>query len=106
MLGDVAWRVLFNEELEDVPDPNKPENQAYVKAKRKERKEKLEKFFTGDGKVVFDEWQKRIQVGMFTLLTKPIPHCECELSRILTDLQGKVKMLAEVQSIIEESKNA
>jgi len=28
----LAWKILYDEELEHIPDPNKPENVPYLKA--------------------------------------------------------------------------
>ncbi len=101
MLGIIAWKTLFGEDFEDMPDPNKPENVAYYKAKQKEKAEKLTRFFKGPGNILFEKWQARVRSGMFSLMTQSIPHCECNLSKEIRELQYLVKLLAESTMVME-----
>ena len=40
----LLWKVLYGEELEQTPDPNKPENLPYYKARREQRRKELSFF--------------------------------------------------------------
>lgn len=100
-LGVIAWKTLFGEDYEDIPDPNKPENSAYINAKAKEYNERFKQFVEGSGSILFDKWQSRVRAGIFNIMTGKVPHCECSLSREVEQLQFLFKLLAEAQAITE-----
>lgn len=102
VLSKVAWKVLFGEDYEDIPDPNKPENSAYINAKRKENIEKFKRFVEGPGSVIFEKWQSRVRVGIFNIMTRDHSGCTCGLTYEVDRLQFLFKLLAEAQAITEK----
>ena len=99
----LAWLLLYDEELEEIPDPNKPENVAYINAKRKEKKEAFKQLMEGSGKVLFREWKKRIKNNNLAMLFIPANQlCDCAACMIIRDIQGMFKLWLEAETIITE----
>ena len=103
-IGEVAWRILFNEDVEKLPDPNKPENQAYISAKIKQRREKLERFARGDGEVLFKIWQDRIRMIMKDILMSDNLTPDCPVCSKILNVRVMANTIAEVQFIIDDNK--
>jgi len=97
----IAWKTLFGEEFEDIPDPNKPENTAFINAKKKENIERFKRFANGSGRVMFEQWQRELRSGMFELLNTDI-ECNCVLSMQLYKLQYLLRLIVKAQNIINK----
>ncbi len=105
ILANVAWRVLFGEDIEDIPDINKPENSAYVNAKRKEHDEKFKQFVEGPGNILFEKWQSRVRSGVFNIMNPGnVPECNCALATEVKGLQFLFQLLSEAHATIEGTK--
>ena len=101
-LTALAWEVLFGEKYETVPDPNKPENVSYYNAKKRERNEKLRLFCTGQGKVIYDEWKKKIRAETLALLTIPKTSlCNCMTCLILREIRPRLELILEAEDILK-----
>jgi len=102
----LAWEILFGEKFESVPDPNKPENTAYINALRKQRADALGAFAIGGGKVLFDEWKKKIRSETLGLLVIPENTlCGCPACMILREIQPRLKLILEVETILSDERN-
>jgi hypothetical protein len=100
---DIAWFVLFDEEYENIPDPNKPENIPYMKAKQKERAENLRRFYAGQGKVLFDSLKMQLKTRMMALLyAEPEKQCLCPVCALLREARSRLDLLVEAESILSE----
>ncbi len=85
------------------PDPNKPENVAYINAKRKERKEAFRRLIDGSGKVLFEEWKKKIRNNNLAMLFIPADQlCNCTACTLIRDVQGMFKLWMEAETILTE----
>ncbi len=101
----LVWFVLFGEDYETIPDPNKPENAAFFKAKRNQRTEQLRDFMSGKGKVLFDEWRKKVKRNQAALLSIPETEmCHCSACMIIRDTRKYIELLLEAENILLESK--
>lgn len=101
-LGTIAWKALFGDDLETLPDINKPEMTATVNAMNKAKKEKFKQFAEGYGKVFFDQLQNDIRMGMFDLLTKDTT-CDdgsCVTTKKVEQMQYTLKLIAKAFNII------
>jgi len=102
-LGPIAWKILFNEDPETIPDPNKPENVPHIEAVRKEKIQKFKRFAMGPGKPLFEQWQNEIRVGMFNLLIYPdCSKCNCVISNMLDKLQYLLKLITKAQQVVND----
>jgi len=102
----IAWNVLFNDDREKTPDPNKPENLPYITARKRERKESLEKLMSGPGRVLFEQWREQLRGGMVSLLSsKDIGSCHCSVCNELFRLKIIFGLWLEAQRILEEKQN-
>jgi hypothetical protein len=104
-LGAIAWKVLFGDEFEDMPDINKPENTAYVNAVQKAKKEDFKRFTEGYGRVFFDQLKLDVQKGMFELLTKDTTCGDgnCLISKKIEEMQYTLKLISKAMSVIKEN---
>ncbi len=102
----LAWELLFNEKYESVPDPNKPENSSYINAMRKQRAESIRLFAMGNGKVLYDEWIRKVRAETIALLTVPKTSlCNCIACMVLREIRPRLEMILEAESILAEEKN-
>jgi hypothetical protein len=101
--GLIAWKILFNEEYEELPDVNKPENTAYLNAKKKEKLQRLESFLRGVGKPLVDTWEKKIKMDLLAVMSNPeVEKCSCETCLRLRSIKSVFHLLMEAQKIISK----
>lgn len=99
----IAWGILFNEEREKTPDPNRPENIPYFTARKRERQESLERLMSGTGRVLFEQWRGQLREGLLSLLTaKDIGSCHCSTCTALFRLQIIFGLWLEAQRVLED----
>jgi hypothetical protein len=99
----LAWKIVFNEEPEQIPDPNRPENLPYILAKKRERIESLERFISGTGRVLFEQWRVKIKKGLLALLVSPDDGaCHCSSCILLRQLRMIFELLLEAQRVLED----
>jgi hypothetical protein len=98
------WRVLYGEEYEQIPDPNKPENTVWHRAKKQERATKFKNFVKGPGSVLFDEWQKKVKQDIAALLAIPPQSlCNCPACMIVRDTRKYLELLVEAEQVLTEN---
>ena len=93
-LGAIVWSVMFGEDVEKLPDPNKPENSARINAMRHAKQEAFKSYFNGPGKPLFDEMRTKIRAMMFDLAVGAEDGCQCKTCSRLRELRFLVKMLS------------
>ena len=93
-LGAIVWRVLFGEDMEDIPDPNKPENSARINAMRKAKQDAFKSFYNGPGKPLFDEMRTKIRAMTFDISVGKDDGCQCPVCARLREVRFMVKMLS------------
>ena len=98
-LQSIVWKALFNEDLPDMPDPNKAENEPYYRAKQQTEIDSLKRFVEGHGKILFDQWQAEIRAGMFHILTGSEKENQDEL---IGEIRAKLKLIASALSILAQ----
>uniref|UniRef100_A0A6H1Z6M4 Uncharacterized protein n=1 Tax=viral metagenome TaxID=1070528 RepID=A0A6H1Z6M4_9ZZZZ len=98
-----AWKIIFNETIEEIPDPNRPENLPHILAKRRERAESLERFLSGTGRVLFGQWREKIKKGLLALLvSRATDSCHCPSCIMLRELRMIFELLFEAQRVLED----
>lgn len=101
----MLWFILFGEEYEKIPDPNKPENAPLFQAKRKERIQQLRDFMSGHGKVLFDEWRRKVRCNQAALLSIPEKEMDhCSACMIIRDTRKYLELLMEAEKIMSQTK--
>ena len=98
-LGNIVYKILFNDEKERLPDPNKPENIPRIKAMQASRNEKFKRFWEGEGSILFERWQDKIRDNVFALLVDE-PDCSCKACNKIRETTVLLKMLSEAQIIL------
>jgi len=100
----LAWNLLYNEDFEQILDPNKPENTARMNADQRAENEKLRVFVEGPGKVLIDKWKKQIKSDMLSLLAMPEQktQCHCYACQIIQRVRNKFELLLEAEYIINK----
>ena len=105
-IAALAWEILFGDKYESVPDPNKPENSAYINAMQQQRKDSIKHFAIGGGKVIYDEWKKRIRSETLALLTIPKSElCNCTACMIIREIRPRLELIVESESILSAESN-
>lgn len=97
---NMAWALLYGEEMDDIPDPNKPENSAYIKATRKKLKDDLELLMKGPGKPLFEKWAKQLR-GLNITLFALKNLCECEACKTIREMQIILKLWMDVETVLK-----
>ena len=103
-LGDIWWKILYNEEVERLPDVNKPENSAYLNATAKKKAEQIEKFVKGDGGVLFKEWQDRIRMAIKSIVMEDTLTPDCPVCNKILNIRTMANIITEAQFIIDDKK--
>ena len=99
----IAWKILYNEEYENIPDPNKPENIPYIAARKRERAESLERLISGPGRVLFEQWRGKLKRELLALLVAPDDlACHCSSCMSLRKLRIIFELWLEAQRVLEE----
>ncbi len=99
----LAWKILFNEEYEETPDPNNIENQNYLKAKRKETEEGFRKLMSGHGKVIFESWRDKIKKQTLSMLyLDPKELCNCQACQLIRSMRGILDLWLEMEFILNQ----
>lgn len=102
----LAWELLFGEKYESIPDPNKPENSAYINAIQQQRTDSIRHFAMGTGKVLYDEWKKKIRSEMLALLTVPKSGlCNCVPCMILREIRPRLELIIEAEELLSLERN-
>lgn len=102
----LAWELLFGEKYESIPDPNKPENSAYINAIQQQRIDSIRHFAMGSGKVLYDEWKKKIRSEVLALLTVPKKElCNCTVCMILKEIRPRLEMIIEAEQLLSNERN-
>lgn len=102
LLGKIAWRILFGCDIEDIPNPNKPENIPHIKAMQKAYSDNIKLFMESTGKVLFDHIKNDIREGMFNIVLKKHAGCTCDLSRKVDAIRAMVELIARLETIANE----
>ena len=101
----IAWKVLYNEDFEEIPNPNLPENSARINVERKQRREAISRFVTGQGKPIFDEWRKQIKSKNLALISTPDKlMCLCPACNQIRDIRSRLEMILEAEMVLREQK--
>ena len=101
-----AWQILYNEDPEFEPDPNKPENVAFYNAKKKERRDAIVVLMRGPGKVLFEMWHKKIKtMNIQALDTARNATCNCETVQLLRQMDSMFQLWLEAEMIMNERRD-
>lgn len=99
----LAWKILYDEPYEEVPDPNRPENIPYLKAMKKQKQEALQQFLDGPGKPLLEEWQKRIKgTNLQLLFGVDVYKCSCDACLMLRDIRNILLLIQEMKQTLEK----
>ncbi len=98
-----AWELLYSEDPEFEPDPNKPENIAYYNAKKEERRQGIQLLMHGPGKALFEMWHKKIKtLNIQALDTARNLDCTCESCKMLRQIDSMFQLWLEAEMVLEE----
>jgi len=92
----MAWKVLYGEDYSTIPDPNKPENTAYLKAVSQRRKDDIELFMKGPGRVLFDDLSRELKGLNVYLFSLTDALCSCEACKTIMKMQQTLKLLTKM----------
>ena len=99
----LLWKVLYGEEYEQQPDPNKPENMPFYKATREQRRKELSSFYNGPGKVLFDGWEKKVKQLNLVLISSPgADNCLCPSCQIIRQIKAIMVLWVEALQLLEK----
>ena len=101
-LSATIWKVLFGDDLERLPDPNKPENIPRIDAERKIKVDAFKTFAEGIGKPLFDQWQLDIRQHQFELLMNK-KLSDYDIILLVRQIGTLVEMIAKAQMVIDEA---
>jgi len=105
MEGVLGWKILFGDEYEPMPDPNLPENTAFLNALKKKRKEQFRNLREGPGRVLFEDWGNRIKVTMLAAMLAPEGKlCVCEICQRIKSVQSLLTAMIEMEKALQEPK--
>ena len=104
-LANLAWKILYKEDREEIPDPNKPENLPYLKAKRKQKAEALSVLMEGQGKVLFENWYEKIKrLNLGLLFTPGSQLCNCPACEAIREIKAILEFWLDAEQILAENK--
>ena len=100
----LAWRILYGEDYESIPDPNQPENTAHLNALKKSETDALERFLNGSGKVLVDRWTDKIKQGMVLLISSELAtDCSCATCMKFRQLRSLFELLMEAEDVLTKN---
>lgn len=102
-MGDLnlAWKVLYGEDRENVPDPNKPENVARINALAARRHKDLKVLFDGPGRPLLEMWRKNVMNLNMSLFAIPAGQmCGCPACEIIRKMQHIFGVWLEAEAIL------
>lgn len=100
-LGPIVYKILFNDEPDNIPNPNLPENVPRIKALTAARNDRFRRFWEGPGSVLFERWQDKIRGSVFDLLITE-EDCNCKTCTKIKEIATIVKLLSEAQLLLKE----
>jgi hypothetical protein len=109
---ELGWKLLFNEDFQSIPDPNRPENSAHITAVQKKRREELLRFVEGSGEllrfvegsgaILYNRWSDKIKRKILGIVAMPAGHdCNCVICLQIREVQYLFGLLLEAQEVIE-----
>jgi hypothetical protein len=99
---ELGWKLLFNEDFQSIPDPNRPENSAHITAVQKKRREELLRFVEGSGAILYNRWSDKIKRKILGIVAMPAGHdCNCVICLQIREVQYLFGLLLEAQEVIE-----
>ena len=98
-LQEITYRLLFDADIERVPDPNKEENIPRIKAEEQKKQEDLKRFWAGPGNPLMEKWKKDIRIGVWDILMSK-DDCNCSTSIKKRGIVSILKMLSEAETIL------
>ena len=106
-LSTLAWKILYKEDREPIPDPNRPENVPYHKAKRKKKAEDLQRLLDGPGKALFERWYEKLKVENLRLLFTPESQlCTCPTCNAIRQIRSILELWLDVEQTLLEHKQS
>ena len=101
----LAWELIYGEEYEVTPDPNKPENLHHLKAKKKQTVDGFKRLMRGPGKVLFEQWKERVRKTNLALLFLPKENlCGCPACDTIREVRGILELWIDAEQILMEDK--
>ena len=106
-LISLARKKLYNEDRESIPDPSRPENVPYHKAKKKKKAEDLQRLLDGSGKVLFEIWDERLKMENLRLLFMPEEQmCTCPACNAIRQIRAILGLWHDMERVFLEHKQS
>ena len=100
-LTPITWRLLFGEDLEELPDPNRPENIPVIQAKQREETERLKAFVEGVAKPLWSQWGKKVKRDTLAVISNPeVDKCSCDVCLKIREIRSIFYLLIEAEKIL------
>ena len=100
------WKLLYDGDFDEVPNPNKPEDTARFNVVKKQRSEQLARFFKGPGAPVLEIWKKALKTkNMYLLYGIDLTKCDCKCEAVLTirDMRNVLDRIREMENILQDA---
>ena len=102
---ETAWKILYGIEKEDIPDPNKPENVPYLKAKNQERIQAFEYLRNGPAKILFEAWiDKIMRLNLGLLFTPKSKLCLCPACQAIREINAILEVWVDAEITLKKEK--
>ena len=103
---ETAWKILYGIEKDEIPDPNRPENIPYLKAKKLERIQAFEYLKNGPARVIFESWADKImRLNLGLLFTPKDKLCLCPACQALREIRATLDVWIEAEITLQKEKD-
>jgi hypothetical protein len=104
---DLRWELLFGDEFEEYPDPNKPENSSKINAKTEKYKAAIKLFYNSGGDEFFKDKARNIKLKIMTcvLLDRTEEENIGKSCRMLDDIRRDLNFLCQMEAVIGERRD-
>ena len=101
---NIAWKILYGLELDEIVNPNLPENIPYIKAKNLQRIEAFEHLKNSPAKVLFEAWAAKIMKANIALLFIPKDKlCLCPTCEVIREIRSMLELWTETELILTQT---
>jgi len=100
---ELAWKLLYGLERDEMPDPNKPENIPYLKAKALKRIELFESLKHSPANVLFEMWADKImKLNLGLLFTPKDKLCLCPACQAIRDIRATLEVWIDAETTLKK----
>ena len=102
----LAWKVLYDQPFDEIPDPNKPENTARLNILKKQKQEALQRLVDGPFKPIMADWKDQIRrLNLWLLFGTDVNECSCKTCAAIRNIRSKLQLMQEIQQSLEKKED-